>query len=234
MRQSKLQIGHIPAQLWGEPSDRLLVAVHGNLSHKADTVIALLAAQAAEWGYQVLSFDLPEHGERKDGPTLCKAHICVEELRDVMAYAKTQVGDISLFGCSLGAYFILLACREESIRQALFLSPVLDMQRLIQTMMGWFSISEERLRAEGEIATPIGQTLYWDYYQYVKAHPVDLWRPPTQILYGSADSLSEQDVVEGFAQHFGCKLTVLEGGEHFFHTPEQLAYYQAWLREAFS
>lgn len=234
MKQTSLSIGHIPALLWGEPTGRLLVAVHGNQSHKADTVIELLAQHAALQGLQVLSFDLPEHGDRKGEPTLCKAQICVEELQAIMKYAKTMWAEISLFGCSIGAYFSLLAFRDEPIRQALFLSPVVDMERLIGNMMTWFSVSEEQLRSEGEIATPIGQTLYWDYHQYVKANPISHWNVPTHILYGSADNLCERDRIEHFTPFFGCDLTVLEAGEHFFHTPEQLQYYERWLETALS
>lgn len=57
----------IPALLWGPASDRWIIAVHGNFSHKADRVIALLARRAAEKGYRTLSFDLPQHGERAGG-----------------------------------------------------------------------------------------------------------------------------------------------------------------------
>lgn len=230
MKQTTLKIGHIPALLWGECSGRLLIAVHGNMSHKADTVIELLAQHATLQGYQVLSFDLPEHGDRKDSPILCKVQTCVEELRSVMAYAKTLATEISLFGCSMGAYFSLLAYCEEPIKQAMFLSPVVDMERLIGNMMAWFSVSEEQLQSEREVATPIGQTLYWDYYQYVKDHPVTHWQSPTHILYGSADNLCERDVIERFARRFDCNLTILEKGEHFFHTPEQLNFYQTWIK----
>lgn len=232
MIQTTLNIGHIPALLWGEATGRLLLAVHGSQSHKADTAIALLAEHAAHKGYQVLSFDLPKHGDRKGEPALCKAQTCVEELRSVMKYARTLAAEISLFGCSLGAYFSLLAYGGETIKQALFLSPVVDMERLICNMMTWFSVSEERLQAEGEVSTPIGQTLYWDYYQYVKANSISHWKTPTHILYGSADNLCEQNFVEQFTQRFGCNLTVLEAGEHFFHTPEQLAFYERWLTAA--
>ena len=232
MKQMTQTVGHIPAILWGEPTGHLIVAVHGNQSHKADTVISLLAEQAAARGYQVLSFDLPEHGDRKQEPTLCKVQTCTEELRAIMAYAKTLAQEICLFACSIGAYFSLLAYCEEPIQRAFFLSPVVDMERLIGNMMLWFSVSEERLQAEGEVATPIGQMLYWDYYQYVKAHPISHWEIPTHILYGSADNLCERDVLDCFTERFDCRLTVLEDGEHFFHTPEQLAAYEAWLAEA--
>lgn len=234
MKQLRLQIGRIPAVLWGEPSDKLILAVHGSMSHKTDSVIALLAQHTVARGYQVLSFDLPEHGDRKNETTRCKAQVCVEELRSVMLYAKTVAREISLFGCSMGAYFGLLAYHNESLQQALFLSPVVDMERLIQTMMTCFAVSEERLQGEKEIATPMGQTLYWDDYQYVKAYPVQHWDIPTQLLCGSTDTLCKWDVVEKFARRFGAHLTVMEAGEHFFHTNEQLTFYERWLDQAMS
>ena len=41
-----------------------------------------------------------------------------------------------------------------------------------------------------------------------------------------------RDTVDAFVQRFGCGLTVLEEGEHWFHTPEQLAALEAWTRRA--
>ncbi len=231
MKRIARKIDHIPTILWGPYTGRLLVAVHGNQSHKEDTVLVMLAEVAVERGYQMLSFDLPEHGERKNEKIACHVENCVKELHAIMDYAKTMAEEISLFGCSLGAYFSLLAFREERFKQALFLSPVVDMQRMIENMMSWFSVSEQQLKSQGEIDTPAGQPLRWDYYQYVKAHPINQWATPTRILYGAADALCERDVVECFAKHFDCKLTVQEQGEHFFHTPQQLDCYRAWLRQ---
>ena len=229
MDTTPIFIGEIPALLWGAPSSQLIVAVHGSGSHKGDEVIALLAREAVPKGYRVLSFDLPEHGDRQGHPALCKAQTCVPELVQVMAYAQTLASHIRLFGCSLGAYFGLLACRGFPLEQALFLSPVVDMERLIGNMMGWFQVTPQQLEAEGEISTPMGQTLYWDYYRYVKGHPIDQWDAPTAILCSSQDTLSEPEVVHAFARRFSCDLQVLEGGEHFFHTPQQLAVYRDWL-----
>ncbi len=52
----------IPAILWGEHTGNLYIAVHGNMSNKADEPIVIFAEEAVKKGYQVLSFDLPEHG----------------------------------------------------------------------------------------------------------------------------------------------------------------------------
>jgi hypothetical protein len=229
MTNQKLTIDGIPAIIWGENSPKVFIAVHGNMSNKSDDVIVILAEKLTQLGYQVLSFDLPEHGERKNDPTPCKVQNCVKDLSAMMEYAKTKWDNISLFACSMGAYFSLLAYKDVDLKQCLFLSPVVDMERIINNTMSWFSISEAQLQTEKEVATPIGQVLYWDYYCYVKEHPVNIWNKPTAILYGSTDDLCEFDRVSNFTQQFNCDLTVMEHGEHYFHTEEQLAFLKRWI-----
>ncbi|MCG2730636.1 MAG: alpha/beta hydrolase, partial [Acetobacterium sp.] len=72
MIKQDLKINGIPAILWGEKARKLFIAVHGNMSSKADAVIVILAEKATQLGYQVPSSDLPEHGERRNDPTPCK------------------------------------------------------------------------------------------------------------------------------------------------------------------
>lgn len=229
MERQPLKIGGIPSLLWGEPSQRLVIAVHGSGSHKADRPIELLARQAVARGGQVLSFDLPEHGDRKQEPLLCKVQNCVGELAAVMEYAKGRWGRVGLFAVSMGAYFSLLAYGGEALEGAWFLSPVVDMRHLIETMMEWFQVTEERLRREGAVPTPMGQTLYWDYYCYVKDHPIRAWSAPTHILSGERDELCQRDTLEDFARQFHCHLEIVPEGEHYFHTDEQLRAFQQWL-----
>ncbi|MBP2652191.1 MAG: alpha/beta hydrolase [Firmicutes bacterium] len=231
MVKQTLLIKNIPAVLWGEKNSKIMVAVHGNMSNKTDVPIAMLAEEAVPLGYQVLSFDLPQHGDRKKEPTLCKAQNCVHDLSKIMEFAIGYSNDVSLFACSMGAYFSLLAYKNVSLRQILFLSPVVDMGRVIDNMMMWFNVSKERLQAEQEIILPVGQTLYWDYYCYVKENPVACWKRFTAILYGSEDNLSEFEVVSSFANKFDCALEVMSGGEHYFHTPEQLNFFRQWLKK---
>lgn len=230
MIKQEISIQGIPAILWGNHSTKLFIAVHGNMSHKADQIMIQFAKEATKSGYQVLSFDLPEHGDRKNENTPCRVQNCVKDLATIMDYAKTRWREISLFACSIGAYFSLLTYKNEPLEHCLFLSPVVDMQRIICNMMTWFNISEDRLKNEKEIATPIGQTLYWDYYCYVKDHLIEVWDKPTAILYGSNDNLCELDIISNFSARMQCDLKIMDKGEHYFHTEEQLVYFVEWLK----
>ena len=84
-------------------------------------------------------------------------------------------------------------------------------------------------KAKQEINTEFGQTLYWDYYKYVKENPIVNWNKETYILYGSKDNMQEQSIIQDFSNKFNCKLSILENGEHYFHTEKQLGYYKSWL-----
>lgn len=229
MLTQKTSIQGIPALLWGESSEDLYLFVHGKCSRKEDA--APFAELAVKKGFQVLSFDLPEHGERKSSPYPCTAENGVHDLGIIRAYIEAGPWKrISLHAVSLGAYFSLLAFPEFRFEKVLFLSPVLDMERLIRNMMQWFHVSETDLKEKREIPTPIGETLSWPYYEYVKAHPIRAWNSPTAILYAAGDNITERAVVDAFAEHFHCRLSVMEiGGEHYFHTPEQLQVLDAWL-----
>ena len=227
--QSSGTSGGIPAVLYGEPADTLFLFVHGKLSRKEEA--ETFAEDVVPLGYQVLAFDLPEHGERKGEDYPCTVRNGVHDLRTVYDSIKDSYRSVSLFACSLGAYFSLVAYGDVLFDKCLFLSPLLDMERLIRNMMHWANVDEAQLQQEREIPTSFGETLSWDYYEYVRAHPVDTWDSPTSILYGEKDNLTERDVLDSFVRNFKCRVTVMNEGEHFFHTPAQLLCLRNWIRE---
>jgi alpha-beta hydrolase superfamily lysophospholipase len=231
MKKESLKIEGIPAILWGTSSDSIYIYVHGKNSRKEEA--ERFAEKALLQGFQVLSFDLPEHGERQKENYPCRAWNGVRDLERIAGYVQRNGQNICLYANSLGAYFSLLAyknsLRHLSLSKCLFLSPILDMERLIKNMMTRYNISEDTLREKREIPTPMHETLYWDYYCFVQANPIEQWDVPTEILYGAKDTLTEREVIEGFAERFGCHLTVWEDGEHWFHTEQQLDFLDQWL-----
>lgn len=228
MKKSVMEIQNIPAILWGDKSDRIYIYAHGKNGDKEEA--GFFAEKAVQRGFQVLSFDLPEHGGRKEEESCpCVPWNGVRDLAAIGEYARRGRGGVYLYGSSLGAYFSLLAYRGFPLVKCLFLSPILDMERLIQNVMRQLGVSGQTLEEKGEIPVPGGDALRWDYYCYVREHPVDKWNAPTEILYGSEDMLTPRDIAEGFAERFSCGLTVLESGGHWFHEEWQLAFLDKWL-----
>ena len=228
MIQQTLRIGGIPAILWGRPSDRVYIHVHGKQSRKE--YAEEFAALAEERGYQTLSFDLPRHGERQEEATPCDIWHGVDDLRLIGAYVFPRWREVSLFACSLGACFSLHAWQDRPFRRCLFQSPIVDMDWLIRQMMDWFGVTEERLRREREIPTPV-DVLSWDYWQYIREHPVVRWDVSTAILYAGKDTLQSEEVIRSFTEAHNCRLTIAAGSEHPFMGEGDGAIVRRWLTE---
>lgn len=209
MKVGKISIYGIPALIWGCESSKVYIAVHGNMSSKDDEVIKLLANIVTSRGYQLLSFDL----------------------KTIIEYAKKNYNEINLWACSVGAYFSLLAYKNEKINRCLFLSPVVNMEMVIDNLMLLSNVTVADLEEKLEIKTRFGQTLYWDYYLYVKNNKITNWDKDTYILYGDNDNIQDINTIKKFSTSFKCNLLLLNGGEHYFHTEEQLNYYIKWLNE---
>ena len=92
-------------------------------------------------------------------------------------------------------------------------------------------VTEQELLERGEIPTNFGETLSMRYLNYVRQHPVR-WEIPTEILYGELDNMTSSETVAEFVRAHNAGLTVMPGGEHWFHTPEQIAFLKEWLRQA--
>lgn len=144
-----------------------------------------------------------------------------------------QYTHISVIANSIGAYFAMHTLQACNIQKALFISPILNMEKLIIDMMQWANVTEKDLFEKKEIETAFGETLSWDFLTYVRQHPIS-WEIPTNILYAEKDNLTSRETVDAFVKNHNANLTVVENGEHWFHTNEQLACLHAWVQKVIS
>lgn len=151
-----------------------------------------------------------------------------EEFLRFFAGQRERCGSLVLVANSIGAYFSMCASAETLIDRAYFISPIVDMEKLICKMMAWAGVTEQELAEKSEIPTEFGETLSWNYLCYVREHPL-YWRVPTCILYGGRDSLTSPETVTAFAERTGAELTVMPDGEHWFHTQRQLQFLDSWI-----
>lgn len=152
------------------------------------------------------------------------------EIREFVEKLCREGKNITLIANSIGAYFCMCAGIDTRIRRAYFISPIVDMERLIRNMMVLENVSEDELQRRQTIPTSFGESLSWAYLSYAREHPL-AWDAPTEILYGSEDDLTDIETVAAFARAHGAGLTVMDGGRHWFHTPEQTAFLDDWIRK---
>ena len=173
-------------------------------------------------GYQVLSIDLPEHGERKYGE---------EEICAVDSGAGAANGDKTLSKQMEANQFA-----GEQHWRILFNAG--DGKRQYRKGAVCFAdcgygtadfdndapvkATEAQRQEKGKIVTDFGQTLSWQYLCWIREHALQNWAIPMAVLYAGRDTMTDYETIETFAKKHAAKLTVYEQGEHRFHAPEQL------------
>ena len=151
-----------------------------------------------------------------------------EEFARYFAQQRQCCDKLTLIANSIGAFFSLVSLDATLVDRAYLISPVVDMEKLIGNMLLWANVTERELEEKQEIPTDFGETLSWRYLCYVREHPV-IWHVPTRILYGEHDDLTSIETISSFAKRNGAELTVMPGGEHWFHTEEQMRFLDAWI-----
>ena len=138
---------------------------------------------------------------------------------------------VILIANSIGAFLSMYTLAEKNIMQALFISPIVNMEKLITDMMLWSNVTEDELQRKKEITTEFGETLSWEYLCYVRKHPIK-WSIPTCILYGGKDNLTSIETISQFTNRIGATLTLMEDGEHWFHTDAQMKVLDNWIKNS--
>ena len=153
-----------------------------------------------------------------------------KEIGEAILSLSLRSDGIILIANSIGAYFSMNAGIDEYVEKAFFISPIVDMVKLIRDMMNYARVSENELKKRGKIRTDLGEDLSWEYYTFAKDHPV-WWKAPTEVLYGSEDTITDRETIKEFCSKHDAGLTVMEGGEHWFHTDEQMDFLINWIKK---
>lgn len=231
IKTKTIDINGIPAIIWGKKSKKAYMYVHGKMGSKEDA--KTFAEIAQEKGYQTVSFDLPEHGERKTSFYKCDIYNCIKDTNIVAEYILKTWNTVSLMAVSLGAQ-ISLQCfkdlKSDKFEKTHFMSPITNMNYLIQQMFTWFNITEEMLKAKKIINTPV-DTMTIDQFNFYKENPVTKWPFKTNILFAAKDNMQTYEIQKNFTDTFGGTLTVSENSEHPFMKEEDGPIVKKWFEE---
>ena len=152
-----------------------------------------------------------------------------KEFSNFIENIYTKYKKISIIANSIGAYFTMLSLTNKNIEKAFFISPIVDMEKLITDMMFLENITEEELYKKKKIKTSFGETVSWDYLTFARKNPIE-WNIPTYILYGENDDLTSYETILNFTNKSKANLTIMKGGEHWFHTDEQIEFLNNWIK----
>lgn len=152
-----------------------------------------------------------------------------EEFYPYFKKLASEYESIILIANSIGAFLCMNAGIDKMIKRAYFISPVVDMEKLIQSMMSLSGVTEPELKSKGVIPSSFGEDLSWDYLCYVRENPLK-WDAPADILYADGDELTTFETINSFAEAHNASLTVMQNGEHWFHTEEQMRFLDNWIK----
>ena len=153
-----------------------------------------------------------------------------EEFPKFLDSITLRYSEIFLIANSIGAYYSMLSLADSPIKKAMFISPIVDMEKLILNMLVRSNVTEKDLHKEKVIETSFGESLSWEYLSYVRNHPIT-WHIPTHILYAENDTMTSLETITDFANKIGASLTVMKNGEHWFHTEAQMILLDNWFKE---
>ena len=170
--------------------------------------------------YEVIGFDY-----KSEFPWEAK-----EEFPKFFDSIALQYSSVVLIANSIGTYYAMLSLADKSVEKAMFISPIVDMECVILNMMTLSKVSEKTLYEEKVIKTSFGETLSWEYLSYVRTHPI-AWNVPTNILYAKNDTITSLETITNFAKRIGATLTIMNEGEHWFHTEEQIIFLDNWFKK---
>lgn len=154
------------------------------------------------------------------------------EFNDKFKELSEKYNKITLIANSIGAYFSMNSAIGQFVHKAYFISPVVDLEKLILKMIEWAGTTEQELEKKKIISVDFGDDLSWDYLQYVRNNKI-FWQVSTDVLYGSCDNLQSLDTVKEFCLKTSSTLTVMDGGEHWFHTKEQMDFLDEWIKSRY-
>ena len=154
-----------------------------------------------------------------------------KQIKAVYNQLREEYEHVSLLANSIGCYFAMHTLQNCAIEKALFISPILNMEQLILDMMQGANVTEDELCHKGEIPTEFGETLSWKYLDFVRQNPIK-WDIPTELLYAENDNLTSRVTVDTFVASHQANLTIMKNGEHWFHTDEQLAFLDGWMKKS--
>lgn len=155
-----------------------------------------------------------------------------KEFKEYFDKLKEKYDFVILLANSIGAFFSMSSLTKEQIDVAFLISPIVDMEKLIYNMMKWANVTENELSLKKEIVTNFNEVLSYDYLCYVRDNPIK-WDVKTNILYGEFDHLTSLETISSFAKRINATLEIMKGGEHWFHTEEEMKFLDSWILKIF-
>ena len=140
------------------------------------------------------------------------------EIKKKFAKAIREYEEVILVTHSFGSIYAIEYLYTYDIKQAFFISPVIDMYQYYFDIMNRIHITEKKLKSSKFISLEDGVQLSYDFYQHSMID-ADEWEAPTKVLYGYKDRLVFINTITNFIADHNAKLVINRTSDHSFTEP---------------
>lgn len=209
----------INADIENSKKEKCIIYIHGlNGSNKESEFYNFL-----NHSYDIIGLDY------QDGNPWEIKDIIIAEVKEI----SKQYKEINIIANSIGAFYAIHYLSNFKIKKSLFISPLVNMKEIIESIMHDFHISFKEFEEKKEIRLQNGQTLSYSFYNEVVNKKVQ-WKSETTIVYGKNDSLVNHEKILEFSACTQSSLFVCKNGEHWFHKPNQMKFLKSVVNKTFA
>lgn len=184
--------------------------------------------EAREFSYLEEAYDLIGIPYEDEDPWVTR-----DIIRAKVIEAQRGYRSASLIATSIGAFYATRYLFDLGFEKALFLSPLLDMKSMIESLMERFGIPLSELKEKGAILLENGQTLSSDFLDEV-SRDCPKWTAKTAIVRGESDDVVPLSTIEDFALTTSSVLYVCPRAGHYLHTAEERSFVRCVAESFFS
>ena len=117
--------------------------------------------------------------------------------------------EVILIAHSFGAIYAIENLYSYNIKQAFFISPIIDMYQYYFDIMNNIHITEKKLKTNRIISLKNGLQISYDFYRHSMID-IDKWDIPTKVIYGYKDRLVFINTITNFiADHKMSNLIII-------------------------
>ena len=205
---------------------RVVLGVHGIGGSKTDDIQVSIAEEMEIFGYPVLRFDLPAHGDNEEEILTLQGSVdTLLDAADFLADRYPGMKDLCIFATGFGAYVTLTALQdlmEMPFRVKLVIqTPSL---RMDQTVLGFTGVSPATLEAMEMVLFTVPRRaigFFYGFYEECLENPALATYPiPFLILHGQHDAyIPMSDIQQLRDLNDRSKLVIIPGASHRFLEP---------------
>jgi esterase/lipase len=208
----------------------VVIACHGFMGAKDIPMFDLLSDRLKEEGKGFICFDFPAHGKSQVSGEKLTIENCFDDISAVYNYVRAIApqSEISMFGISMGADFILLWANEQkyNIKKIVCKSAAIDLRNVLENEIIGSKMSEFKATKNLEIGHYRKIQVPYEFYEGVVKRDIyqSFYAGKTDYLFihGVDDRKTPISNVQAFCDMYKLSLIKINGAGHSFNKVEEL------------